>query len=109
VLIKALTKIWDHLTFEDVHAVFSDWMKRLSWVINNNEEYYIKSTNWIWNCFHRRRERGVVRTFCPPEMWEQKSFGYFRGSYHAWRGVCGNDCLWNDQWILRTGKRTWKL
>jgi hypothetical protein len=24
VLIKALTKIWDHLTFEDVHAVFSD-------------------------------------------------------------------------------------
>jgi histone-lysine N-methyltransferase SETMAR len=42
-LISALTEIWNDLTFEDVHAGFLDWMtERLSWVINNNEEYYIK-------------------------------------------------------------------
>jgi histone-lysine N-methyltransferase SETMAR len=41
-LISALTNIWDDLTFEDVQAVFLDWMERLSWVNSNNGDYYIK-------------------------------------------------------------------
>jgi hypothetical protein len=36
-----------------------DWMERLSWAINNNGEYYIKWTNWIWDCSHMYRERRV--------------------------------------------------
>jgi hypothetical protein len=36
-----------------------DWMERLSWVINNNGEYYIEWPNWISDCWHRDRERGV--------------------------------------------------
>jgi hypothetical protein len=55
-LISGLTDIWDDLTFEDVQIVFLDLMERLSWVINNNGECYIKWTNWILDCFHRRRE-----------------------------------------------------
>jgi hypothetical protein len=41
-LISALTDIWNNLTFKDVQAVFLDWMERLSSVINNNGEQYIK-------------------------------------------------------------------
>jgi transposase len=41
-LIGTLTDILDDLTFEDVQAVFLDWMERLSYLINNNGEYYIK-------------------------------------------------------------------
>jgi hypothetical protein len=41
-LITALTDIRDDLTFEDVQGVFLDWMERLSCVINNNGDYYIK-------------------------------------------------------------------
>jgi hypothetical protein len=41
-LISALTSIRDDLTFEDVQVVFLDWMERLSWVISNNGDYYIK-------------------------------------------------------------------
>jgi hypothetical protein len=41
-LIRGLTDIWDHLTFEDVQIVFLDWMGRFSYVINNNRDYYIK-------------------------------------------------------------------
>jgi hypothetical protein len=41
-LISALTDISNDLTFEDVQAVFLDWMERLSWVIHNNGGYYIK-------------------------------------------------------------------
>jgi hypothetical protein len=52
-LISAPTDIWDDLTFEHVQAVFLDWMERLFLVINNNGEYYIQRTNWIWDCPHR--------------------------------------------------------
>jgi hypothetical protein len=41
-LISALTNIGDDFTFEDVKAVFLNWMERLFWVINNNGDYYIK-------------------------------------------------------------------
>jgi hypothetical protein len=41
-LISALKDKWDHFAFEDIQAVFLDWMERLSGVINSNGEYYIK-------------------------------------------------------------------
>jgi histone-lysine N-methyltransferase SETMAR len=46
-LITALSKIWNDLHFEDVQAVFLDWMERLSWVIDNNGQYYIQYNNII--------------------------------------------------------------
>jgi hypothetical protein len=42
-----------------------DWMEKLSWVINKNGEYYIKWINWIWDCSHRRRERGCNQDLLP--------------------------------------------
>jgi hypothetical protein len=41
-LISALTNIRDGFIFEDVQGAFLDWMERLSWVINNNGDDYIK-------------------------------------------------------------------
>jgi hypothetical protein len=41
-LISVLADIWNDPTFENFQAIFLDWMERLSWVINNNGEYYIK-------------------------------------------------------------------
>jgi hypothetical protein len=32
---QAITDLWDELTFEDVQAVFLEWMNRLSWIIGN--------------------------------------------------------------------------
>jgi hypothetical protein len=39
---QAITNLWDELTFEDVQAVFLEWMNRLSCVIENKGEYFIK-------------------------------------------------------------------
>jgi hypothetical protein len=44
---QAMTDLWDKLTFEDVQEVFLEWMNRLSWVIENNGEYFIQSRIWI--------------------------------------------------------------
>jgi hypothetical protein len=46
-LISELTDIRDDVTFEDVQAVFLDWVEWLSSIINNNRDGYIKSINWI--------------------------------------------------------------
>jgi hypothetical protein len=40
-----------------------DWMKRISWVINNNGDYYIKWIHRIWDCSDRHRERECSRDF----------------------------------------------
>ena len=32
---------WEHVTFEELHSVFLEWIKRLKWIIENNGEYYI--------------------------------------------------------------------
>jgi hypothetical protein len=58
-LISALTDIWDDLAFKDVQVVFLDLTERLSWVIGNNGQYYIQSSNLICDCSHRRRAKGV--------------------------------------------------
>jgi hypothetical protein len=39
---QAITDLWDELTFESVQAVFLEWMNRLSCVIENKGEYFIK-------------------------------------------------------------------
>jgi hypothetical protein len=39
---QAITNLWDELTFEDVEAVFLEWMNCLSWVIENKGQYFIK-------------------------------------------------------------------
>jgi hypothetical protein len=39
---QAITDLWDELTFEDVQAVFLEWMNRLSSVIGNKGEYFMK-------------------------------------------------------------------
>jgi hypothetical protein len=62
-LISALRDNWDDLIFEDVQAVFLDWMERLSWVINNNGDCYFKRINGISNCPQGRRETGCSRDF----------------------------------------------
>jgi hypothetical protein len=43
VILNAIAKIWDDLTFEDVQRVFQEWMEGLTWVIGNNGEYYPNS------------------------------------------------------------------
>jgi hypothetical protein len=39
---QAITNLWDELTLENIQAVFLEWMNRLSWVIENKGEYFIK-------------------------------------------------------------------
>jgi histone-lysine N-methyltransferase SETMAR len=39
---RSITELWDAVTFEEVQAVFREWMKRLSWVIRNGGEYFTK-------------------------------------------------------------------
>jgi hypothetical protein len=46
-LISPLANLWDDLTFEDVQAVFLDWMEQPFWVSSNNGGYYIKRSNSI--------------------------------------------------------------
>jgi hypothetical protein len=39
---QAIPDLCDELTFEDVQAVFLEWMNRLLWDIENKREYFIK-------------------------------------------------------------------
>jgi histone-lysine N-methyltransferase SETMAR len=39
---QAITELWDAPTFEELQAVFLEWMNRLSWVIRHNGEYFTK-------------------------------------------------------------------
>jgi hypothetical protein len=39
---QAITDLRDELTFEDLQAVFLEWMNRLSWVIENKGECFIE-------------------------------------------------------------------
>jgi hypothetical protein len=36
---RAMTKVWNDLTFDHVKSAFRNWMNRLSWVIENGGEY----------------------------------------------------------------------
>ena len=33
---------WESITFEELQNVFKEWMKRLTWIIEHNGEYFIK-------------------------------------------------------------------
>jgi histone-lysine N-methyltransferase SETMAR len=39
---EAITKVWDDLTFDQVQSVFHEWIRRLTWVIENGGEYIIE-------------------------------------------------------------------
>jgi hypothetical protein len=39
---QAIADLWDDLTFKDIQAVFLEWMNRLSWVIENKRDYFIR-------------------------------------------------------------------
>jgi hypothetical protein len=32
-------QVWNDLTFGDIQSVFRDWIRRLAWVAQNDEEY----------------------------------------------------------------------
>jgi hypothetical protein len=40
VILNAVAKMWNDLTFADVQRVFWEWTERLICVIANNGEYY---------------------------------------------------------------------
>jgi histone-lysine N-methyltransferase SETMAR len=35
----AVEQVWNDLTFDDIQSVFRNWIRRLAWVAENNEEY----------------------------------------------------------------------
>jgi hypothetical protein len=39
---EAIPMAWNDLTFEDVQSFFSDWMRRLAWLIENAGEYILE-------------------------------------------------------------------
>jgi hypothetical protein len=39
--LSAIAKMWNDLTFADVQRVFQEWMEHLTWVIGNNDGYYL--------------------------------------------------------------------
>jgi hypothetical protein len=44
----AIAQVWKNLIFNDLQSVFRDWIRRLSWVAENDGEY-IREENQI--CF----------------------------------------------------------
>jgi hypothetical protein len=39
---EALTKFWHELTFNEMRSVFYNWVRGLTWVTKNGEEYIIE-------------------------------------------------------------------
>jgi hypothetical protein len=39
---KAITKIWDEFTFDELHRAIHNWMGRFAWFIGNGGEYIIE-------------------------------------------------------------------
>jgi hypothetical protein len=70
-LLDAIATIWNTLTFETLESVFREWMSRLSWVIDNNSEYYFESTDFDEKPFRiGENSMGMdgVRTFSHPSI-----------------------------------------
>jgi hypothetical protein len=36
---EAIMKVWDELTFDEMHSVFHNWMNRFAWIIENGGEF----------------------------------------------------------------------
>jgi hypothetical protein len=71
-LLSALTDVWDDLTFEDVPAVFLDWMERLSRAINNNGECDINEQTGSGIALIGIEKEGCSQDFLPTRcewMW----------------------------------------
>jgi transposase len=41
-ILRSLSDAWSDVTFEDIQRVFLEWMDRLTWVIENDGEYFPK-------------------------------------------------------------------
>jgi hypothetical protein len=41
-ILRSLSDSWSDLTFEDIQRVFLEWVDRLTWVIENNGEFFPK-------------------------------------------------------------------
>jgi hypothetical protein len=39
-IIKVITTIWDDVTFEELQSVLSEWIRRVTGVIEHGGEYY---------------------------------------------------------------------
>jgi hypothetical protein len=39
---KAIAKVWDEPTFNEVWSIFHNWISRLAWVIENGGEYIME-------------------------------------------------------------------
>jgi hypothetical protein len=47
---QVITDLWDELTFEDVQAVFLEWINRLSSVIENKAEPLLNDNSGFEKC-----------------------------------------------------------
>jgi hypothetical protein len=41
-ILRSLSNAWSDLTLEDIQRVFLEWMDNLTWVIENDREYFAK-------------------------------------------------------------------
>jgi hypothetical protein len=41
-IVRSVSDAWSDLTLEDIQRVFLEWMDRLTWVIENDGEYFPK-------------------------------------------------------------------
>jgi hypothetical protein len=41
-IIEAIKTIWNDVTFEELPSVFSEWIQRVTWVIEDRGKYYIE-------------------------------------------------------------------
>jgi hypothetical protein len=41
-ILRSLSDAWSDLTLEDIQRVFLEWTDRLTWVIENDGEYFPK-------------------------------------------------------------------
>jgi hypothetical protein len=39
-ILSSLSDAWSYLTFEDIQRLLLEWMDRLTWVIENDGEYF---------------------------------------------------------------------
>jgi hypothetical protein len=55
-ILRRLTEIWNNFTFEDVQSRFGEWQIRLTWVMENGEEYDFEYNQKNGNLLNRRSQ-----------------------------------------------------
>jgi hypothetical protein len=67
-IIEAITTIWNDVTFEELQSMFSEWIQRVTLVIEHGEEYYNKSLLQFLEGVLIGGKNMAVRTFWTPYM-----------------------------------------